>query len=145
MINKSGSIVLIKRGLKNVSKKNLTEAQLAARRKAVKEYHQRNPGVASEKKKRYNKRKPEKVREKRLIKRYGLTLTMFALMVLAQEGKCIICKQVPIKSLVVDHNHTTGKVRALLCDHCNKGIGLLKENKAILTSAIDYLRKWNGE
>jgi hypothetical protein len=128
-----------------VSKKPLTEEQKIARRKAVKEYNQRNPGVTAAKKKRYNKRKPEKVREKRLIKRYGLTIAMYDEMVLIQESKCAICNQVPDRKLVVDHNHSTNKVRSLLCDHCNQGIGLLKENIEILTSAINYLRKWNCE
>ena len=42
-------------------------------------------------------------------------------------------------TLVIDHNHTTGKVRGVLCDNCNTGIGLFKENPAYMNQAIRYL------
>jgi len=59
-----------------------------------------------------------------------------------QNGCCAICgykfgqKKGDIK---VDHCHTKGHVRGLLCDLCNRGIGMLKENSTILTNAINYL------
>ena len=46
-----------------------------------------------------------------------------------------------IKSLSVDHCHTTGKVRGLLCQSCNTGIGLLKEDTKLFMAAIEYLEK----
>jgi len=45
--------------------------------------------------------------------------------------------------LVVDHNHATGKVRALLCHNCNLTLGRAKDNPNILLSCIDYLNKHN--
>ena len=42
-------------------------------------------------------------------------------------------------TLAIDHNHTTGKVRGVLCDNCNTGIGLFKENTAYMNQAIKYL------
>lgn len=46
-------------------------------------------------------------------------------------------------ALVVDHDHTTGKVRGLLCHNCNRALGLLQDNKSYLQSAINYLKKCN--
>jgi len=62
----------------------------------------------------------------------------------SQNGKCSLCNKTPEengKALSVDHNHKTGKVRGLLCDNCNKGIGFLKENTEILQKAIKYIEK----
>ncbi|QSM04369.1 hypothetical protein PROPHIGD43A-4_59 [Mycobacterium phage prophiGD43A-4] len=56
----------------------------------------------------------------------------------AQRGKCAICGDAP-ESLVVDHNHETGAVRGLLCNNCNRCLGLLKDNIEVLTSAAAYL------
>jgi hypothetical protein len=55
-----------------------------------------------------------------------------------QNGKCAICCQTERK-LVVDHNHTTNKVRGLLCNACNSVIGHCHENIAVLVSAAAYL------
>jgi hypothetical protein len=43
--------------------------------------------------------------------------------------------------LAVDHNHTTGKIRGLLCPKCNQGIGLLMDNPLFLIRAAEYLRR----
>lgn len=50
-------------------------------------------------------------------------------------AECPIC---------VDHDHTTGKVRGLLCHGCNHGIGSLKDDPAMLRAAADYLEEANG-
>lgn len=63
---------------------------------------------------------------------------------LAQDSCCAICNihesEAPKKRLHVDHDHTTGKVRALLCGNCNVGLGHFKENINFLEAAIRYLR-----
>ena len=57
---------------------------------------------------------------------------------------CQICKQVDERrALSIDHNHSTGKVRGLLCDKCNRAIGLMQENINSLKSAIEYLERYN--
>jgi len=43
------------------------------------------------------------------------------------------------EKLVVDHNHNTNKVRGLLCNHCNRGLGHFRDNTETLLKAIDYL------
>lgn len=71
---------------------------------------------------------------------YGVYPETIAAMQAEQEGRCAICSKKP-KRLVVDHNHSTGKIRALLCHCCNVGIGLFKENPGALAAAIRYLEK----
>jgi len=71
---------------------------------------------------------------------YGLKTGERESMEETQEGKCSICLTKP-KKLFVDHDHVTGKVRGLLCRHCNFGIGHFKDNIAYLKSAIEYLEK----
>jgi len=54
--------------------------------------------------------------------------------------ECDICKKPLTNQLRVDHSHSTGEVRGLLCNHCNAGIGMLQDNEALLRAAADYLR-----
>jgi hypothetical protein len=68
-------------------------------------------------------------------------------LLLEQGGVCAICKGKQLvyptkkKSLCIDHCHVSGQVRGLLCDPCNRGIGLLKDSIAIVSSALVYLTK----
>lgn len=103
-----------------------------------------------EKRQRYQEMKDDpdfklkkKVRELKL--KYGLTLDQVKHMWISQSGSCAICKTVFEKrsDMRVDHNHTTNEVRQLLCNSCNTLLGLCYENPLILSSAIDYLNKWN--
>jgi hypothetical protein len=69
-----------------------------------------------------------------------------------QEGKCAVCDiEISIdksdnghQTACVDHCHSTNKVRGLLCNHCNRALGLLKESKDILKNLINYLDIHNG-
>lgn len=56
----------------------------------------------------------------------------------AQGDCCPICTK-PLGRAHVDHDHATGKVRALLCHHCNIGLGHFRDDKVALARAIDYL------
>lgn len=82
--------------------------------------------------------------------RYGVTAEWFANQMEIQGGVCAICLK-PETSLSklgnplplsVDHDHATGKVRGLLCAHCNRGIGALNDDPQILIQAIKYLSLW---
>lgn len=74
------------------------------------------------------------------LKKYGITIEQYNLMLAAQNGVCAICKQPEKnKNLSVDHNHATGKVRALLCEHCNRGLGHFKDNPILCSAAATYL------
>lgn len=78
-----------------------------------------------------------------LKKNFGITKDQYCAMLDKQECKCAICGTKHIdehkKRLHVDHCHTTGKIRGLLCNHCNLGIGHLKDDINILKNAIAYL------
>jgi hypothetical protein len=75
--------------------------------------------------------------------KYGITKDEYNEILESQGGVCRCCKrpQPGKKSLFVDHDHKTGKVRAILCVNCNSFIGLIKENLATCGSIIDYLEK----
>lgn len=79
---------------------------------------------------------------RRYLERHGLTLQQWTQMFDAQDGRCAICKREASelsKVLSVDHDHVTGKIRALLCHHCNCAIGWAREDTAVLLAAVDYL------
>lgn len=95
--------------------------------------------------KKYNIPKSDKkryVKNHSLMRSFGINIEQYEEMIVVQQNRCGICGgyQRNEKSLAVDHNHTTGKIRGLLCDDCNFGIGFLKDNEQILRNAIDYLR-----
>jgi Recombination endonuclease VII len=75
-------------------------------------------------------------------KKFGLSTEQYDAMLATQNGCCALCPRsdFPEKRLAVDHDHKTGKIRALLCDRCNRGIGLLDEDITRLQAAIDYIK-----
>lgn len=83
-------------------------------------------------------------KERNLRRNYGMTISQVNAMALEQNFCCAICEHrsdLAGKRLVVDHDHATGKVRSLLCDDCNRGLGSFNDNRKRLESAISYLRK----
>ncbi len=81
---------------------------------------------------------------------YSLTLEEYEAMRVAQGGLCAICCEEEtmldrrtgnVRRLSVDHCHSTGKVRGLLCHACNIAIGKMQESPAVLRSAAMYLEK----
>jgi hypothetical protein len=76
------------------------------------------------------------------LKKYGMTLDGYQLMFLAQNGRCAICRNPPADGQVlrVDHDHSSGEVRGLLCLKCNVGLGCFRDSVAIVESALEYLR-----
>jgi hypothetical protein len=59
----------------------------------------------------------------------------------ATTTECVICGA--DEPLVVDHNHATGKVRGMLCNHCNRGLGHFRDDPELLGFAAEYLREMN--
>lgn len=74
-----------------------------------------------------------------LERRYGITGAEYDMMFAAQQGACAICGVTSDRALHVDHDHTTGRVRALLCFNCNIMLGYAHEDTSILRAAIEYL------
>jgi len=85
--------------------------------------------------------KPDVMRRKRdqmLFRNYGITREEYHEMVEAQDNSCAIC-DVQMIQPQVDHCHKTGRVRGLLCKHCNLGLGHFRDDPSTLATAIDYL------
>lgn len=91
----------------------------------------------------YAKKNPAKSRAYNLKSKYGITAEMFDATLEAQGGRCAICEKLFTEKLrpCVDHNHTTGATRGLLCHPCNVSLGFLGENTQTLLNAVSYLIK----
>lgn len=77
------------------------------------------------------------------FKRHGITKEIYDGMVEGQKRKCAICG-IYSDNLHIDHNHTTKKVRGLLCKECNMALGLVKENITTINNMIEYLEKYEN-
>jgi hypothetical protein len=88
----------------------------------------------------YYKKNKKKIAAASRKSAYGITHEEYEKKLKKQKGKCAICEK-QMRRPDVDHNHTTGKVRDLLCRPCNTLIGLSKESMKILRNAIQYLKK----
>ena len=71
---------------------------------------------------------------------YGITLEQWDRMIIRQLGCCAICGE-QSRDLHVDHCHETGKIRALLCHKCNRGLGLFEDEPERLREAARYIVK----
>jgi hypothetical protein len=134
---------------------------------ASKEWRQKNPEKARAASQRQREKSPEKAlsagrkyrlkrtpeqheRDKRASQawhyktHYGMTLDDYYKRLEAQGGHCALCPRTPDQErhgkLHVDHDHTTGRVRGLLCLPCNHALGILGDNEAGLLHALAYIR-----
>lgn len=96
--------------------------------------------------KEYREKNRQVLSDKERQRRFGITRHEYAELFHRQNGVCAICakpetatRNGKVKALAVDHNHTTGKIRGLLCSDCNTGIGKLKDDRNVLLSAVKYL------
>lgn len=87
-------------------------------------------------------------RQNRLKYKYGISEEDYQRMLLDQGGVCAVCGKGEARvfngklcPLSVDHCHRSGKVRGLLCSHCNVGIGNLKDDPDLLRKAAQYLKE----
>jgi hypothetical protein len=95
---------------------------------------------------------PELEKARSLRESFGLSLEQYQEMHDRQGGKCAICgnpetqmRGGKVRALAVDHNHSTGRIRELLCSDCNTGIGKLKDDPKVLRQAAEYLEKHSAE
>ena len=102
-----------------------------------------NPGRMSELSRRWALANPRRRRNARLLRDYGMTLEEHEAMFAAQGELCAICgrDEPGGRGWHTDHDHGSGKVRGILCHHCNLGIGLAKEDPRVLEEMAAYLRK----
>ena len=76
---------------------------------------------------------------RRIEQTYGLTAEQYETLLAAQDGVCAICGGSRRYRLNVDHDHSTGRVRGLLCRRCNKLLRDVRDDKTVLYAAADYL------
>lgn len=97
---------------------------------------------------RNRERTPEQRRAWHIKSKYGLEVAEYDALLAKQGGLCAICKQPPTANtrttalplLAVDHCHSTGAVRGLLCFNCNTGLGSFQDSGSLLTAAMTYLQ-----
>jgi len=126
-----------------------------------KAWQKRSPEKAATRAKRWRDANPEKVKTQQEARgasyytdaarksHYGVTPEQFKTMLADQDSKCAICGKPQTeqrlgvkKAMNIDHCHATGKLRGLLCGHCNKALGFFNDDVALLKSAIKYLRSY---
>jgi hypothetical protein len=100
--------------------------------------------------KHHDKKKQRERRQDYLLRlKYNITLEDFQALIAAQYFSCAICQQ-PFAVLKesakghrphVDHRHSDGKVRGLLCNNCNRGLGYFQDDPEIAQAAVEYLRR----
>ncbi len=90
-----------------------------------------------------NNERSKKLHLKSRLKGYGLSVEQYESMITEQHGLCAICKTPPTskRRLAIDHDHADGHVRQLLCQRCNRGLGLFADSLEILDAAARYVRK----
>lgn len=105
-------------------------------------YHAKcKPCLLSYQKSRYN---PKKTAASSMKRRYGVALEQYSLMLDQQSGGCAICgdkETIEGRALYIDHDHTTGRVRGLLCHKCNTGLGSFRDTLDLLKRACSYLEE----
>jgi hypothetical protein len=92
----------------------------------------------------WRRKNPDKVQQrnrKRKMGYYGLSVDDFDTLMESQNNCCAICKKTCItgRSLSIDHDHNTNKVRGLLCNKCNQGLGFFNDSIDLLQGAMIYL------
>ena len=79
-----------------------------------------------------------------LVRRYGITVDQYDKLLEQQNNSCAICQSIKVdkgrkRRLCVDHDHVTGKVRGLVCNRCNRAMGLADDSPELLVKMADYL------
>jgi hypothetical protein len=124
-----------------------TRAQITA------DYRQKNRDVIRDKGRKYYQHNPRRHKNNALKRRYGITIEQYDEMVRLQNNLCAICGQEEVavhytsgklRPLSVDHNHVTGKVRALLCHRCNAVLGFVEKSPELLQKILKYRDHYNG-
>lgn len=92
----------------------------------------------------YTEKYKLQVRKTHLKRNYNMTLEEYDMMHDRQGGKCAICQNILTEKCGIDHCHTTGVVRGILCFSCNKMLGMAGDDTTILHNAICYLNKYQS-
>ena len=126
--------------------------QQGEKRKAYKaSWYQANKGRLQAYQSKWRKKFPDNnrryFRNRYLVKTYGITQDQYEALYKQQGGICAICGGMPditrygITRLAIDHDHATGKIRGLLCNNCNAGMGIIGDTVEHLERAAEYLKR----
>lgn len=91
--------------------------------------------------KKYRKEHPDVRRKAEIKTRYGISLADYHQLILRQNNACAICNNEFTKTPHVDHCHSGGHVRGLLCFNCNRALGHFQDSGEIMRSAIKYIEQ----
>lgn len=114
-------------------------------RDSKRRWYARNRLRSFQKNREWKARNPDRVRElnrwAHLKHTFGLSKSEYESLLSLQGGVCAICKNPKRKRLCVDHRHSDGKIRGLLCHGCNNALGNFDENIIIVRRLIEYLER----
>lgn len=100
-------------------------------------YNEKNKDARSRRSKAWAAANPDRVRDTVYRRKYGITLATYDAMVAERSGCCDICGKK--RKLVVDHCHDSRRIRGLLCDRCNVGLGCFGDDPITLGRAKGYV------
>ncbi|MFW5899099.1 MAG: endonuclease VII domain-containing protein [Jiangellaceae bacterium] len=125
------------------SKTSLRKTCIRCHNEDVKARHRANAKEYAAYQQQWRRDNPRQARDHKLRSRYGIGVDEYEQMLRDQGGGCAICGSEDSKSnrehLYVDHCHETGRVRGLLCYHCNTTLGYMRDDPDTLRAAIAYL------
>ena len=134
-------------GLRQKHERYIANPEPAKRR--VREWQLANPDRYQESQRRCKESggKSRSNRKSHLKRTFGLAPDQYDAKLQSQGGVCLICQQPPAEGqfLDVDHDHTTGRPRGLLCRNCNEGLGQFREDPFLLAAAAGYPIMWDAE
>ena len=111
------------------------------RRVRAKERYHEVPEIYTAKAKRTRDAHKTETNIRLRLRNHKITREQYDFLVQSADGKCSICRKKFVRQFHIDHDHDTGKIRELLCNRCNLGIGYFDEDVAILMAALRYLQK----
>lgn len=124
------------------------QAHKSRRRSLGAIWRRNNKGKARSYELKYLQKHPTRARNKWYMRKYGLTVQQVEDMIAGQGGKCAICQLTPTGNRQagwhVDHDHSTGKVRGMLCYRCNLTLGISQEDIFRLQRCLFYIRYHKG-
>ena len=117
-------------------------------RQSMRKWELANPDKVNARAKKWYANNPDKAKQKAKrihLRRFGITIEDYFKILEAQNGVCAICGGSQTRSnsqyFDVDHCHASGKIRGLLCNLCNVGLGAMRDNPDLLRKAALYLER----
>lgn len=121
------------------------EANKELRKELKKKWDAENVAHRKAYAKEFKTKRPDYFKEKHLAYSYGMPIAEYEKMRMAQNCRCAVCgkheEDTHRKRLFVDHDHSTGKIRALLCQQCNTALGMVNDDKDLLFALVGYLEE----